>query len=140
MMGLSAFAIPVFLDTNANTEQLLRQWMRLYHYGHMYMPALCVATFGLYGYASLGRRASSHKQWYRYGVAATSTISMVPFTWLVVARTNDTLFRMGAPNAGTELILARALVLKWAWLHVMRSLFPLFGAIIGFISLLKEMQ
>ncbi|KFZ03776.1 hypothetical protein V502_10671 [Pseudogymnoascus sp. VKM F-4520 (FW-2644)] len=49
MMGLSAFAIPVFLDTNVNAEQLLRQWMRLYHYGHMYMLALCIATFGLYG-------------------------------------------------------------------------------------------
>lgn len=43
------------------------------------------------------------------------------------------------PNVGTELTLARALVLKWAWLHVMRSLFPLLGAIIGFVSLLQEM-
>lgn len=137
-MSLSAFAVPVFLDTNANTEQLLRQWIQLYRYGHMYIPALCIVTFGLYAYVSLSRRASSHKQWYQYGVAATLTISMVPFTWVAVAQTNNTLFRMESRNLATELTLARALVLKWVWLHVMRSLFPLFGAIIGFVSLLQE--
>ncbi|KAL5344602.1 hypothetical protein ACLOAV_010294 [Pseudogymnoascus australis] len=107
-VGVPAMAVisgSFLSDTNVNAEQLLRQWMRLYHYGHMYMPALCVATFGLYGYVSLSRRALSHERRYQYVVAATSTISMVPFTWLVMSRTNDTLFLIGAPNAGTGLNL-----------------------------------
>lgn len=138
-MGLSAFTIPVFLDTNVDAGQILQQWMRLYYYGHTYMPALCIATCGLYGYAALSRRVSSHKQWYRYALAAVLTISMVPFTWLVMVSTNDTLFLLGASDSGTELNLARALVVKWAWLHVMRSLSPLFGAILGFVSILHEL-
>lgn len=139
-MSFPAFAVHVFLDTNANTEQLLRQWIQLYRYRRMYIPALCIVTFGLHAYVSLSRRASSHKEWHRYGVAATLTISMVSFTWVAVAQTNNTLFRMESRNSATELTFARALVLKWAWLHVMPSLFPLFGAMIGFVSLLQEIR
>lgn len=56
MMSLSEFAIPVFLDTNVDTGKLLHQWIWLYHYNHPYIPELCIATFGLYGYACLPKQ------------------------------------------------------------------------------------
>lgn len=140
MMSLSAFVIPVFLDTDQDAEHMVRQWARLYHYGHIYLPALCVSTTGLYAYASLSKRVADNKQWSRYALAATSTIAMVPFTWLVMTPTNNTLFRLDASELVMELSLVRGLVVRWAWLHVTRSLFPLVGAILGFMTLHQELR
>jgi hypothetical protein len=144
MMSLSAFVIPVFLDTNGDANHMLRQWTRLYHYGHIYLPALCITTCGLYAYVALSKRASGKRQWTQYVLAALSTIAMVPFTWVAMTPTNDTLFRLealgsiGIDTAEAELGYVRALVMKWAWLHVTRSFAPLIGAILGLYSLLQE--
>ena len=140
MMSLSAFVIPVLLDTDQDAKHMVRQWARLYHYGHIYLPALCVSTTGLYVYTSLSKRVVNNKQWSRYALAATSTIAMVPFTWLVMTATNNTLFRLDASELVMELGLVRGLVVRWAWLHVTRSLFPLVGAILGFMTLLQELR
>jgi hypothetical protein len=80
MISLSGFAVPVFLDTNGNADHMVRQWARLYHYGHIYLPALCIATCGLYGYAATTRRRARRNVWTRYVLAAVSTFAMVPFT------------------------------------------------------------
>ncbi|KAK3291288.1 uncharacterized protein B0H64DRAFT_378039 [Chaetomium fimeti] len=138
MISLSAFAVPVFLDTNRSADHTVRQWVRLYHYGHIYLPALCVATCGLYGYAAVTKRAGGKKEWTRYVLAAVSTFAMVPFTWLIMTPTNDTLFGLEASGSAQDLDHVRGLVVKWAWLHVTRSLFPLVGAFIGFKTLLHE--
>lgn len=138
MISLSVFAVPVFLDTNENAGHMVRQWVRLYHYGHIYLPALCVATCGLYGFAAMTKWATGQKQWARYALAAVSTFAMVPFTWLVMTPTNDTLFGFDASGAAEDLGYGRGLVVKWAWLHVTRSLFPLIGAFIGFKTILQE--
>lgn len=139
-MSLSAFVIPVFLDTNQSTEHMVRQWARLYHYGHIYLPALCVSTTGMYAFTTLRKRAANNEQWSRYALAAISTIAMVPFTWVFMTPTNDTLFSLDASEFFMELGLARGLVVKWAWLHVTRSFFPLVGAILGFTALQQELR
>lgn len=140
MMSLSAFVVPVFLDTNHDPGHMLRQWARLYHYGHIYLPTLSVSTCGLYGYLALTKRVANRKQWTRYTLAAVSTISMVPMTWCFMAPTNDILFRLEASTSAADLSVVRGLVVKWAWLHVVRSLFPFVGAILGFTALLQEIR
>jgi hypothetical protein len=134
--------IPVFLDTDAEPTHLLRHWARLYHYGHIYMPTVCVATCGLYGYTVLSKRASNRKQWLIYAAAGATTITMVPFTWLMMAPTNNTLFRLealaSAPASAVDLITVQEIVVRWAWLHVVRSMFPLVGAILGLVAVLQE--
>ncbi|KAF3763202.1 DUF1772-domain-containing protein [Cryphonectria parasitica EP155] len=140
-MALSAFAIPVFLETNDDPQHLLDQWARLYHYGHIYMPAICVATCGLYGYAAASKRTMHNPHWHRYAQAAVLTISMVPFTWLVISPTNDTLFGLRAGGVSVESSgVIQALIVKWAWLHITRSFSPLFGAVLGFTTLLREIR
>lgn len=42
----------------------------------------------------------------------------------------------GAPVA--ELEAVRKVVVKWAWLHLARSVFPLIGVIVGFTGFLQE--
>ncbi|KAK4248221.1 hypothetical protein C7999DRAFT_31274 [Corynascus novoguineensis] len=139
MMSLSAFVIPVFLGTNSNDAgHTTRQWALLYQYGRQYMPVLCIATCGLYGSAIL----SKHKASRRYAMAIAATMAMVPFTWLVMAPTNETLFGLEEATGSGSMVepgLVSGLAVRWAWLHVARSLFPLVGAIVGFTGLLQEL-
>lgn len=137
MMSLSALVVPVLLDTIDDETQMLRQWARLYHYGSIYMPALCVATCSIYGYVARSKRAAI-SPWSRYALAAVSTFGMVPFTWWVMVPTNNALFELHRSEESTDLGLVRVLVVKWAWLHVLRSLYPLFGVFLGFRALIER--
>lgn len=148
MTSLSAMPVPVFLDTNTDAAHMLRQWVRMYHYGHIYMPALCVATCGIYAYAARDSRACS----LRYALAAAVTLAMVPFTWLFMAPTNSTLFRLeeeaswggsgiegtGAAVGVAQLGYVQELVVRWGWLHLARCLFPVAGAALGWTGIMKE--
>lgn len=142
-MCLSGVAVPVFLDTNGDPTHLLRQWVRTYHYGHIYMPALCIATCGLYSYTAISKRAWKRKQWLTYALAAATTIAMVPFTWIAMAPTNNILFRLESLATSSlsvaDISAVQDLVLKWSLLHVTRSLFPLVGAVLGFTGILQEL-
>lgn len=144
MISLSAVAIPVFLDTNHHSTLLLSQWVRTYHYGHIYMPALCVGTCGLYGFTVLSNSRNG-KHYLRYILAGATTLAMVPFTWVFMAPTNNILFGWEEASAKDsplmiELSVVQDIVMKWAWLHVVRSLFPFLGMILGFSGLLQELR
>ncbi|OGE53284.1 hypothetical protein PENARI_c008G07841 [Penicillium arizonense] len=142
MVCLSGVVIPVFLDTDTDSAHLLRQWVRVYHYGHIYMPALCVGTFGLYQYTAL-QNYRNNGNWLLYAVAGVTTIAMVPFTWVFMAPTNNVLF--GLDKSATEsmavetLISVQDIIVKWSWLHIVRSLFPLVGVLLGFRGILREL-
>jgi hypothetical protein len=142
MVCLSGVVIPVFLDTDTDSAHLLRQWVRVYHYGHIYMPALCVGTFGLYQYTAL-HNYRNNGNWLLYAVAGATTIAMVPFTWVFMAPTNNVLF--GLDKSATEsmavetLVSVQEIVVKWSWLHILRSLFPLVGVLLGFRGILREL-
>lgn len=62
----------------------------------------------------------------------------MPFTWTVMAGTNDRLFRArakgveGKLEGGMEEV--RGVVRRWNRLHVVRSLFPLVGAVVGLLG------
>jgi hypothetical protein len=140
MMSLSLMAVPVLLDTTANSPQLFHQWARMYHYGHQVLPGMAIGTFLLYCYACIRRRkADKPKPWRLLALAGLFTVSIIPFTLLVMKPTNDELFRLekvtstvrtgGHSEVGvTE---AKGLVIKWALMHFTRSCFPLMGAISG---------
>ncbi|KAI9727727.1 MAG: hypothetical protein M1828_005955 [Chrysothrix sp. TS-e1954] len=147
-MSLAAISIPVILETSTESSiSLLRPWTRLYHYGHIYMPVIAVTATSLYAYTAWSKRAAGIKQWRKYAFAGATTISMVPFTWLIMDGTNTTLFQLEASASASasnfpdpvKLGKVQALVVKWAWLHAVRSMFPLVGAIIGFRGVLQEL-
>jgi hypothetical protein len=138
MMSLSLMAVPVFLDTTTDSALLTRQWVRMYHYGHQVLPTMAVVTFSLYGY-SVFRRRAAQRSWGRTLLAGITTVAMLPFTWLVMVPTNDTLFALevasrAAPAATLEEV--KALVVKWSWMHMTRSFFPLIGAVLGTMQVL----
>ena len=141
MICLSEVVIPVFLDTITDSTQLLRQWVRVYHYGHIYMPALCVATCGLYAYTAMIKR-DDRDQWMIYSAAAATTLAMVPFTWIAMAPTNNILFGLElsatTKQSMEELSTVQAIVVRWSWLHLFRAVFPFIGVLLGFKGTVRE--
>lgn len=153
MVSLSAISIPVLLDTNIDPSHSVRQWARLYHYGHIELPFLCVSATLLYAYAARRRYRHSMKgkgrQWSLsvYAAAAVATFAMVPFTWIFMAGTNNRLFQLNdlsmsseesASDIDIEADMVRGLLVKWAILHVARSGFPLIGAGLGLMGVARE--
>lgn len=138
MMSLSLMAVPVFLDTTSSAPQLFQQWVRMYHYGHQVLPTMAVGTFLLYSYTAVKRRGAGKKPWGTVALAGLTTVAMLPFTWFLMVPTNNELFRLEvvsrAEPAVKGIAEARELVLKWTWLHLTRSLFPLVGAILGTVA------
>ncbi|KKK27048.1 hypothetical protein ARAM_005672 [Aspergillus rambellii] len=131
MTALSAMAVPVLLDTTTHPPQLFHQWVRMFHYGHLILPTLSVATSLLYGYIAASRKACK-KPWRTAALAGIATVMMVPFTWVFMSPTNSLLFQLEAasrtmPDVAT-VEEARRLVVKWSWMHLARSVFPLAGA------------
>ncbi|KAK5654606.1 hypothetical protein OQA88_7236 [Cercophora sp. LCS_1] len=140
MMGLSLIAIPVLVDINPDPAHLVRQWARLYGYGIQLMPAGAISTTLLYSY-TIASKARAKKPWSIYAFAAVATMSIVPFTWYVMAPTNNILFGLNALQGGAkDLVEVHALIAKWKVLHIFRSLFPLLGATLGLIGTLDELS
>lgn len=134
MMSLSLMAVPVLLDTTSQAPQLFHQWARMYHYGHQVLPTLAVGTFLLYSYTSVKKRRTK-QSWATFALAGITTLSMVPFTWIFMVPTNNELFRLERVSKAEPMVKgiaeAKELVVKWSWLHLTRSLFPLMGAVMG---------
>lgn len=131
MISLSGVTVPVILDTITDTPTLLRQWARMYHYGHIAAPSMAVTTLAMYIYSAT--RCAGQKQTMLLAAGAT-TILIVPFTFAFMVSTNNVLFGLKeGSDAGkvVEFEGARDLVVKWTKLHFARSLFPLAGAMVG---------
>jgi hypothetical protein len=137
MMGLSVIDIPVVLGTATQSSHLLQHFIRLYDIGHKMMPSLAITTCLLYGYTASSTRATG-RSGLPHIIAAVTTISMVPFTWLIMAPTNNALFRMHTDPAAANQGEVRRLLVRWAQLHAVRSLFPLMGSVMGFRQVLKD--
>jgi hypothetical protein len=144
MMSLSLIAVPVFLDTTKTAGQLVIQWARTYHYGHIGLPALCITTLLLYLHIGLVKLRLGYKNWRVWLVAGGVTVLMVPFTWIFMAATNDILFGLEAQaHAGTlqfSLADAQSLVKTWSMLHASRTLFPLAGTMLGLMAYSNKLR
>ncbi|CAK1362404.1 unnamed protein product [Cercospora beticola] len=142
MMSLSLLAVPVLLDTVTSGPLLIEQWHSLYHYGHRIAPGLSIATCSLYTLATF-RRRKKRRSWLRFAFAALLTFTMIPFTLTIMAPTNNTLFALQAQQANglggsTALSHAQDLVSRWRYLHLVRSFFPLIGALVGLSAVRGE--
>ncbi len=146
MTNISTLAIPVITTTTTSSSQLVDRWVRTYHYGHQVLPALCVLTCSLYGYAAYTTYTAGGL-WRVFATAGATTAGMLPFTWIVMIRTNNALFRAhrmqnckaeggkGGDVMGLE--EAQGLVARWKRLHFIRSMFPLVGAVLGMLEMCR---
>lgn len=132
-MSICFIAVPVVLDTASDSSQLLPQWARIFHYGHRIMPAMAAGTLLLYSYTSATQHGGQ-KDWRLLALAGVTTMSIAPFTWIFMRRTNCELFQLGAQPKAAEMERVRKLVVQWTWLHFTRSLLPLAGMVMGVVA------
>ncbi|KAL6228964.1 hypothetical protein BDW75DRAFT_235548 [Aspergillus navahoensis] len=133
MMTITLLFIPVWLDTIKQPSHLLDQWLCSYHYGHLGHPTMAVLTLTLYTLSAWQRRSEGNR-WKAPLTAGIVTVLMSAFTLLFMLPTNTIIFQYASGIPGTERVElqeARRLVLKWGWMHLTRSFFPLIGAAIG---------
>ncbi|KAF2232872.1 DUF1772-domain-containing protein [Viridothelium virens] len=147
MLSISLITVPFLLDTNTQPAHMVRQWTRLYHYGHILLPSLSIITCLLYIYTAIGKRGSSKvppRYWTSHLTAGAVTVLMVPFTLIFMAPTNNALFQIDeeTKSPGGEMAASldnvQALVRLWTKMHAIRSLFPLYGAVVGMKGLSNE--
>lgn len=134
MMSLCFIMVPVLLDLATDATALVSQWRRMYGYGHKTMPFLAIGTFTLYAFTCIQRHRAK-KGWGIFVLAAVTTLTMIPFTWICMAGTNNELFKLEDQSKihplDIDVVEIKQLVLTWKWLHFTRCLFPLLGAVIG---------
>ena len=136
MVNLSTLTVPVLMETTSEASQIVHQWVRVYHYGHIHYPFLAITTCLLYGYMAYTKR-TAQKPWQVFALAGATTLSMVPFTWIFMVPTNSALFHShDLSNAGHQLQWEEIqdLLVTWNGLHFVRSLLPLTGAIFGVLG------
>lgn len=134
---LSALAIPGLLSTNSAvpTQMLAQQWAGIYNRGKVLGPQAAAVSLLGYGYLMYDRSRQS-RGWGKYMGAAALTVAIVPFTGLFMDNTNQALLGVaagGAGNLSSEAV--RELLVRWRVLNLVRSLFPLAGALLGLYEL-----
>jgi hypothetical protein len=133
MLNISILDVPVLLASAQDGFQLVNHWSNLYDVGSRLYPAISISIGVAYGFAALFGSAPNQKR-VVFVVAAALTLAMAPFTWVFMTPTNDALFRtaaLGLAGVTTPMDDIQVLVVKWRWLHFVRSLFPLAGAMLG---------
>lgn len=134
MVTISILSIPVALETTTGPSHLLYQWTRMFYYGHRLHPTIAFLTSTLYGYCAWRRRAAS-RSWTALAWAGLVTMSISPFTWLFLLPTNSAITDLASRGHQGAVVIgiddARRLVVRWSWLHLVRSLFPLLGGVIA---------
>lgn len=135
MLSILAIDGLLSVSTPVSTQLLAQQWAGMYHRGKVLGPQ--VAILGAFGYGYLAyERSSRGLDWTKFVGAAALTLGMVPFTFIFMFPTNNALLRVaaGVGAMGGEGAV-RELLVKWKDLNLMRSLFPLAGAALGFWGL-----
>ncbi|EEA23446.1 conserved hypothetical protein [Talaromyces marneffei ATCC 18224] len=133
-IGLQATAVVTGSFLSGAMMSLSLFAVRMYHYGHMVPPTMAVGTFLLYSYTAIKKRRAK-QPWRHWLIVGLTTLTMVPFTWLVMAPINNRLFGLqkGSLAEPTVVTIAEAkeLVIKWSRMHMTRSFMPLAGSVMG---------
>lgn len=140
MLAMSIVAVPVVLNTTTDATQLYQQWVRTYYAGFPVLPTISIATGSLFLLVAAQKR-QDNKPWITTAAAGITTVLMVPWTWVFLVPTNNQLFKLEADAVAglpTSLEHAQTMVKLWSGRHMMRSFFPLVGAVIGLSSLLTQ--
>ncbi|KAB8219485.1 hypothetical protein BDV33DRAFT_204400 [Aspergillus novoparasiticus] len=139
MMSVYGLAMPAFLQTITQSGQLVGYQRRLYLIGTTKGRVLGLTTTLLYASVSVHQYWTG-KPWLVSAAAGVTTISLVPFTEIVMAPTNDALDRLETEtNSGAVVSWAetKQLVRRWDRFNAVRALFPLAGAVLGGLQLVN---
>lgn len=99
------------------------------------MPRVAGAVALSYAYAAWDAR-SQDKDWVGYSVAAGLVVSIVPFTVIVMSSTIQPLSGAALGSITLSASQVTELIGTWGTQNIFRSLLPLAGAVLGFLTFL----
>ncbi|ROV88793.1 hypothetical protein VSDG_08985 [Cytospora chrysosperma] len=133
---ISILAVPGLLSTTTPVpgQVLAQQWAGIYSQGKVLGPQAAVISLLGYGYLLYGRSRQG-RGWGDCLGAMGLTIGIVPFTLIFMDPTNQALLRVaeGSSSLGSEAV--GELLVRWKWLNLTRSMFPLAGGLLGLYGL-----
>ncbi|KAJ1715383.1 hypothetical protein AFCA_009554 [Aspergillus flavus] len=139
MMSVYGLAMPAFLQTVTQSGQLVGYQRRLYLIGTTKGRVLGLTTTLLYASVSV-HQYLARKPWLVSAAAGLTTISLVPFTEIVMASINNALACLET-ETNKGVVISREeteqLVRKWDRFNAVRALFPLAGAFLGSLGILQ---
>lgn len=125
---------------------MVRQWRTAYNQGKKAAPLLSLIATSSFGFLSYKLvKTLNQAKGEVYALAALATISIVPYTLLVMATTNGTLLNKAAQadaqqkNAESNISekefeneeSAKELIARWSLLNFGRGVLPLVGTSLG---------
>lgn len=131
---ISLTGIPTAL---AIPESSVQVWHGMFSRGSVIMPPAAIVVASSYLWAAYDAH-SRQMSWKGYAVAAGFVVSIIPFTFLTLASINSSLIGVLKGTIALSKEQSEALIGKWGVLNVVRSLFPLAGAVTGFLTLLNN--
>lgn len=118
----SAIAVP---QTSAQT------WAEIYNRGANVMPKVAGTVALSYAYAAYAIYSNGGRRWQGFAAAATCVVCIVPFTLVVMKKTNAALHHAAENRAVVTTAQVSKLLNTWGALNYTRGLLPLVGTVIG---------
>ncbi|TDZ66056.1 Monooxygenase hypC [Colletotrichum trifolii] len=127
VQSLSIFSIPAILETTSEPSHALKLWQAIYWRGHALGPRVAAVTCLSLAYSAYDRH-SRGLAWRAFAVAGLLGLSIVPYTRLLMAPTNDKMLAGAQGLAALEWPETRSLLARWQVLNFARSFFHIAGA------------
>lgn len=136
---LSLLAVPGLLSADVPSQLLAKQWEGIFTRGKALGPRMALVSLAGYAYLMYDRR-SQGQSYTSYIAAAVLSLGIMPYTIVFMSATNNALLGVAAGGGGaaTKTLgesAVRELVTRWKGLNLVRSVFPLVGAVVGLWSL-----
>lgn len=131
---MSLVTVPVMQKTSVSAAQLLGQFKSFHTHGHFYGPASTMAISLLHAYTAC-RKGWTGRPWLLSAAAGALSISVWPFTIILMDPINSLLFEWKATAAQISLEQVQNKLAQWEMLHTSRSILLLLGALAGYLAL-----
>jgi len=120
-------------DAKSSTKGMATQWLRMYSIGKAQNPPIAAAAAASFLY--LAYVVPLRSQAAVYVAAAVSTLGIVPWTLVAMVKVNSQLAAKAkeevVAEAKDDRVQSVELIRKWGVLNLVRSAFPLLGAVLG---------
>lgn len=140
IFSIYLLTFPVLFQTTTSPSQLLRQWQAIYLNGHRKGPIIALVV-GLLHILAAREQMLRGQSGLLHGVAAATTVGMIPYTWIFMLGVNEKLFRMVREADVARETSWEAVKLwtgRWNTLNAVRALCPIAGAVIGLCEVLRR--
>src|SRR5688572_27660887 len=128
--SFTVFGVPT---AKACPQSSIQIWYALFGLGKSIMPPVAGVVALSYAYAAWDAR-SQDKDWVGYLAAAGLMVSIVPFTIIVMSSTIDPLENAVLGSTTLSASQVADLMGTWGTQNIFRSLLPLSGAVVGFLT------